>query len=94
MFLNGVVLCETVWVLERGYGIAKDVIADVLEKILVTRQFEVEDRDQVWRAQKAYEAGKADFADHLIGERKALAGCRATVTFDTALEETAGFELL
>lgn len=93
-FLNGVVLCETVWVLDRGYGYARDLIADVLERILLTREFEVEGRDEVWRALGAFRGSGADFADHLIGERNRTAGCDRTVTFDRGLEGAAGFEVV
>lgn len=94
VFLNGVVLCEAVWVLESGYGHGRDVLADVLEKILLTRQFEVEDRDGIWRALEAFRQGEAGFADYLIGERNRACGCDATATFDRALEGAPGFEVL
>lgn len=93
-YLTGIVLCETVWVLDRGYGYAKPVIVDVLERILLTRQLEVEDRDGAWRALEAYRAGRADFADYLIGERNRAGGCERTVTFDLLLEGAAGFQVL
>lgn len=94
VFVAGIVLCEMVWVLDRGYGYAKNVIVDVLERILLTRHFEVEGRDGVWRALEAFRGGDADFADYLIGERNRASGCESTVTFDRALRGTAGFEVL
>lgn len=93
-YLTGIVLCELVWVLDRGYGYAKPVIGDTLERILLTSQFEVEDRDGVWRALEAYRGGRGDFADYLIGERNRAAGCSRTATFDRALDGASGFELL
>ncbi len=44
-FINHIVLCELVWVLESAYGYPKKEIADVIEKILMTRQFEIESKD-------------------------------------------------
>ena len=35
-FINRIVLCELVWVLESAYGYPKDTIAAVLEKLLRT----------------------------------------------------------
>ena len=58
ILLNGIVLCETVWVLESAYGHSRSVVGEVLEKILLTRQLEVEDRDAVWKRVEA-------FLDHL-----------------------------
>ena len=94
IYLDMIVLCETVWVLESGYDYAKDTIADVLEKLLLTQQFELEERDQVWRALRRYRAGKGDLADYLIGESNLAADCERTVTFDRALLEEHGFEVL
>ena len=42
-FINRVVLCELVWVLESAYGFERARIAPVLESILQTAQFRVED---------------------------------------------------
>jgi predicted nucleic-acid-binding protein len=42
----------------------------------------------------AYEGGRADFSDHLIGTRARRHGARTTYTFDRALRNRAGFTLL
>jgi predicted nucleic-acid-binding protein len=94
ILLNPIVLCETVWVLESAYGLSKDVIGDVLEKILLTQEFEVDRREVVWKALHRYRTGKGDFADYVIGESNLLIGCDATLTFDRSLKGEAGFELL
>ena len=94
VYLNKVVVCETVWVLESAYEYPKDVIADVLEKLLLTQQFEFEERDHVWRSLRRYREGKADLADYLIGETNQAAGCEETATFDRALRGEDGFALL
>lgn len=94
ILLNGIVLCETVWVLESAYGHSRSVVGEVLEKILLTRQLEVEDRDAVWRALGRFRKGQADFADYFLGERNSALGCHRTATFDRSLEGEEGFLLL
>ncbi len=94
ILLNGIVLCETVWVLESAYRFPRSVVGEVLERILLTRQLEVEDREGVWRALGRFRKGRADFADYLLGERNSALGCHRTATFDGALEGEEGFLLL
>lgn len=94
IFLNHIVLCETVWVLGTGYDHPRGVIADALEKLLLTRQFEFEERGSVWDALRRFRAGKADFADYLIGEKNLSSGCDRTRTFDHGLKGEDGFEIL
>ena len=40
-FVNRIVLCELVWVLESAYGYSKDTIVAVLEKLLRTSQLKI-----------------------------------------------------
>ncbi len=94
VYLNKVVICETVWVLESAYEYPKDEIADALEKLLLTQQFDFEGRDRVWRSLRRYREGKADFADYLIGETNHAHGCDQTTTFDRALRGEDGFTVL
>lgn len=93
-FINRIVLCETVWVLESAYGYAKDEIAGVLEKVLRTSQFQVEDMQAAWTAFRLYQKGSADFADCLLGTVNRAQGCERTVTFDRRAGEIEGFKLL
>lgn len=82
MFINHVVMCELAWVLGRGYGYARPALAEVIEKILLGRQFEIEKKDLVWAALANFKSSKADFSDCLIGVINELAGCESTLTFD------------
>ena len=82
MFINHVVMCELAWVLGRGYGYAKPDLAEVIEKILLGRQFEIERKDLVWAALTDFKASRADFADCLIGVTNVIAACESTFTFD------------
>ena len=93
-FINRIVLCELVWVLESAYGYSKETIAGVLEKVLRTSQFQVEDLPVAWTAFRLYQKGKADFADCLLGAVNRQYGCDRTVTFDQQAGKLEGFEFL
>ena len=92
MFINHVVMCELAWVLARGYGFARTALAEVLEKILLGRQFEIEKKDLVWTALANFKASRADFADCLIGVINDLAGCESTLTFDRSATSLRAFK--
>lgn len=92
LHIDGIVLCETAWVLRTAYDMPRAKVAEALQRILDTRQFSVENRDSVRRALDAFVEGRGDFADYLIGERNRRAGCRITVTFDQTLEGSVLFE--
>lgn len=81
-WVNLVVVCELVWVLEGAYGYSRDTVARVLRQILGTAELLVESPQLVWTALRAYEKSGADFADYLIGASNSDAGCVATFTFD------------
>jgi predicted nucleic-acid-binding protein len=93
-YINHAVLCELVWVLESAYDYPKDSIADVLNKILSTKQFDVDSKELVSHAVRDYSGGKGDFADYLIGRVNRGKGCETTLTFDLALKSSPHFTLL
>jgi predicted nucleic-acid-binding protein len=93
-FINRVVLCELVWVLESAYGYSKDTIVAVLDKLLRTSQLKIEDVQAAWTAFRMYQKGKADFADCLLGTTNRIGGCERTVTFDQPASKLQGFQLL
>lgn len=93
-FVNRVVLCELVWVLESAYRYSKDTIVAVLEKLLQTAQLKIEDPQTAWTAFRMYQTGKADFADCLLGATNRLRGCDETVSVDQAAGKLDGFRLL
>jgi predicted nucleic-acid-binding protein len=92
--IDGIVLCELVWVLETGYGLARAEIGTALETILATAQFEIDGKDLVLGALHDYRASAADFSDCLIGRRNRAAGAAQTITFDRSLKGLAGFRIL
>lgn len=66
----------------------------ILEKILDTAQFVIEDRDLARQALADYRHGPGDFSDYLIGWRNRQAGCSETATFDRALRRSGLFRLV
>jgi predicted nucleic-acid-binding protein len=94
-FVSSVALCELVWSLRRKpYRLSRTEVATVLEKILDTGIFEIQDRNLVRHALSHYRQGRADFADYLLGAHGRRAGCEVTLTFDRQLSKSPGFSLL
>lgn len=94
-YVSAILLCELCWRLHaKPFSLDRKGIAAVVERILDTTLFEVQDRDLVRQALADYRAGKADFPKYLLGRYHRQAGCTDTVTFDPRLEEADGFSLL
>ena len=93
-FVSAIVLCELAWVLRGAYKVSKDDLLRVLDQVLATSQFVVGDKDVVRRAVALYRAGRADFADYVIGALHREAGCAKTVTFDRRLRGSADYQIL
>lgn len=81
-FVNRIVLCELVWVLESAYGYRRQLIAEVLERIIRTAQFRMEDTQSIAAALRGYRGTAARFADCVLIETNRRNGCAETVTFD------------
>lgn len=84
VFINNIVLCELVWVLERGYKYSKESITKVIKHILSTKEFIFENQELLWLALNQYSQKKLDFSDALIGEINKNFDCTNTFTFDKA----------
>lgn len=80
-----VVLCELVWVLRGAYKYEKHWVIRVLEQILSTKEFSIEDPHTAGSALAAYRRGPADFSDYVIIYKNRSAGCETTYTFDHKL---------
>ena len=93
-FIALVSVVELVWVLSSAYDLKRGQIVQALDLMLRSSQLVVDQADQVLRALRAYDAGKADFADCLIERTAAAAGCVRTMTFDVAAAKTAGMVLI
>jgi predicted nucleic-acid-binding protein len=81
-YVGLVVLVEVVWVSESRYGATRAEVAEIVRRLLSIRQLKVQDVDIAWKALRAFETGKADFADCLIERTAFAAGCERTVSFD------------
>jgi predicted nucleic-acid-binding protein len=93
LFVNNIVMCELVWVLERGYKYTKEQISEVIKQMLSTEEFAFENQKLLWLALNQYTQNKLDFADALIGELNKEAGCQKTLTFDQAAIKANNFKL-
>lgn len=93
-FVSIVVMAETVWVLDRAYGLVAGEIADAVERMLQADVLVVECEQEVFAAMTALRKGWGDFADALIAALGARAGCSCTLTFDRKAARLANFELV
>ena len=92
-FVSIVATVETVWVLERAYGLANREIAAAVERMLQTEVLVVENEQEVFTAMVALKQGRGSFADGLIAELGTRAGCVRTLTFDQKAVRLRGFAL-
>ena len=76
------VLAETVWVLESGYGLPRARIAHLVRAILATPGIDVVNGALVFRALELYESAKIDFVDGYIAAVMERRGIREIFSFD------------
>lgn len=93
-WISLLVLSELAWTLRRVYKLDRTAIAGVLEKLLISKDTVLEQRDVVRQALLVYQSSKADFADCVIAVTANLAGCSRMVTFDEVAARDLGMELL
>jgi predicted nucleic-acid-binding protein len=93
-FVSVVVVVETVWVLDRAYGLTAQEIATAVERLLQVEVLTIENEQEVFTAMVALKQGRASFADALIAELGTRAGCTRTLTFDQKAGRFPGFELV
>jgi predicted nucleic-acid-binding protein len=94
LMVQPIVICELVWVLESAYDYRKSEILTVLDQIMRTAQFEISDKDTVWRALNDFYESKGDFADYYIGRAHKRSGAMITLTFDKLLKDSEMFSVL
>ncbi len=92
-FVSVVAMVETVWVLDRAYGFASPQIAAAVERMLQIEVLVIENEQEVFAAMVALKQGRGSFADALITELGARAGCIHTLTFDNKALRLPGFKL-
>ena len=93
-FISTVVLVELVWVMQGAYGASKVEIVTILQKLLQTREFIVQDAEVALQALAKFSHSKAGFADCLIERTGYRHGCEHTVTFDRDAANSAGMRRL
>ena len=94
LFVNHVVLCELVWILSSVYEHRKEEIVDMIEAVLLTGQFQLEDKSSIELALEDYKKSKADFSDCLIGRRNRACGSETTLSFDRRLKNVETFDVV
>lgn len=83
LWISQITLCETVWVLERGYKLPKNEILHILHELLQIPEIKIENDNVTWLAVHDYETTKSvGFVDCLIGRQNGYNGCTTTLTFD------------
>lgn len=82
IFINNVVICETVWVLLYHYHTPKKQLIEALNLIIKHPLFQFEGRGSLNQALKLYEENRSDFADCLIAVLNREHGCKQTLSFD------------
>ena len=93
-YINSIVLCEIVWVLKRAYGYKKEIIVEVIAKILQTKELIVENSELALLTLKEYQKEQADFCDYFIAVINRDVDCKFTVTMDQLAAKSKYFKLL
>lgn len=94
VFVNVVVLVETLWLAKSTLGMGRADQAAIVRRLLSHPHVEIGARPIVADALAAYELGGAGFADHLIGMMNVAEGCATTLTFDKAAARGERFTLI
>ena len=93
-FITVASVVELYWVLTSCYGLGGHDVKQAFEALLRAKQIVVDRADQVLRALRVFDDGKADFADCLIERIASSAGCDETLTFDAVAAKYAGMSLV
>ena len=93
-FVSIVAMVETVWILDRAYGLTAQQIATAVERLLQVEVLAIENEQEVFTAVVALKQGRGSFADALIAELGARGGCTRTLTFDQNVLRLPSFELV
>lgn len=92
-FVSIVTMAEIVWVLDRAYGFTNKEITAAIERMLQVEVLLIENEQEVFAAMITLKRGQGAFADALIAELGAKAGCTHTLTFDRKASRLPGFTL-
>ena len=85
---------EYVWAMSKKMRLAKSVVCDALDRLLMLDTIVVEQDTTVASAVQRFRSTRADFADCLVAISAQAAGCTKTLTFDEIAARDAGMELI
>lgn len=88
------VVLETIWVLESGYGVGRSELIATLNDLLLLPILEFEHRAAVQTMLTNAARTAGDLPDLFIAETARLAGCESILTFDKKAARDAGFQLI
>jgi predicted nucleic-acid-binding protein len=91
LFVNHLVLAETVWVLRHAGSLPPEGLAEVVSGLIDAPNIKLQQPEIVERALASFMKNPGGFADHLIGEINRHAGCTTTLTFDRAAARSPAF---
>jgi len=92
-FVSLVTMVETVWVLDRVYGLPVHETAAAIERMLQADTLVIQNEQEVFTAMMMLRVGRGSFSDALIGALGTWAGCASTLTFDPKPARIPGFSL-
>ena len=92
-FVSVVTMAELVWVLDRAHRLTGKEISAAVERMLQVDVLVLENEQEVFAAMIVLKQGQGSFADALIAELGAKAGCSYTLTFDKRAVRLPGFML-
>lgn len=82
LYVNLMVMCEIIWVLEDCYHYSKQEILEAVQMICNVQVIEIEGREVLLQALQDLSKQTADISDCLIGRFNQFAKCPYTVSFD------------
>ena len=91
LYINHVVLAETIWVLQHPARVGPDAVAAIVATLIEAPNIRLQQPDVVEGALAAFTEASGGFTDHLIGALNRGAGCTTTLTFDRAAAKSAAF---
>ncbi len=94
LFVNHIVLAETLWVLRKAGGLTVDRIGEIVSTLLEARNVKVQQPEIVARALESFRGSPGGFADHLIAETNLHSGCTTTLSFDKGASVSPAFTRL
>jgi predicted nucleic-acid-binding protein len=94
IFVNVIVVVETLWTLKRAYRFKEDRLVVVLRKLTEHPAIRCSHKDLMREAAHLTTEQGGDVADNLIALMNQSAGCSTTYTFDREAALSDGFTLL